>query len=126
MYGIHIFNPSYLKQPCLKPLDNFETRYIVYRLLFFNGIVDVHPLTKQSFLICRWSVWKVKMLGVNFFDGFHLEGEPFPKFEQSKNWLNIKILNHNQDSTEESKYHSHLQAIDKAFKSCKATSSKRM
>lgn len=73
----------------------------------------------------RVEICPFMMLGAYFFSRFHIEGEPFPTFARSRNWFNIKILKHTQDPSTEWTYNSHLAAIDKAFKACKITSSKK-
>lgn len=73
----------------------------------------------------RVEICPFMMLGVYFFGRFHLECEPFPNFEHSMNWFDTHILKHKSDPKVEWTYHSHLQAIDKAFKACRITSSKK-
>lgn len=73
----------------------------------------------------RVEICPFMMLGTYLFARFHLEGEPFPTFEQSSDWFNIKVLKHKQNPKEEWTYHSHLGAITKAFKACQITSSKK-
>lgn len=64
------------------------------------------------------------MIGA-YFARFHLEGEPFPDFKHSRNWFNIKVLKHTKDYWSEWSFNSHVNAIDKGFKACKITSSKK-
>lgn len=54
------------------------------------------------------------------------QGESFPKFEQSSDWFNSKMLKHMHDLKEEWTYHSHLAAITESFKACMIISSKKI
>jgi hypothetical protein len=67
-------------------------------------------LRNRDVAICPWGA-----VGFYFFWRWHLEGEPFPTFENSRSWYDIKLLKSGRDRTKPISYTTHLQAISSAF-----------
>ena len=60
--------------------------------------------------ICPWAA-----VGFYLFWRWHVEGEPFPTFESSRDWYDIKLLKCGSDRTKFMSYTTHLQAFNSAF-----------